>query len=86
MVVERRNFQRCMTLTHRVIHWDDERDALTRPAGGGVNAAQRCWSLGIFAPSGWLITIGSDALSTLLANWREEGMVVPVKVEELGDM
>lgn len=45
-------------------------------------------SLGIFRPQ-WLADyyrLRQPALPTLLASWQEEGTVVPVKVEELGDM
>jgi uncharacterized protein YcaQ len=44
-------------------------------------------SLGIFRPSGWRITIVcASRLPGLLAAWQEEGLVVPVNVEALGEM
>ncbi|HHS9738576.1 TPA: winged helix-turn-helix domain-containing protein [Raoultella ornithinolytica] len=89
MVVERRNFQRVYDLTHRVMpHWDDERDALTQPQAEALMLRNSARSLGIFRPQ-WLADyyrLRQPALPTLLASWQEEGTVVPVKVEELGDM
>lgn len=90
MVVERRNFQRVYDLTHRVMpHWDDERDALTQPQAEALMLRNSARSLGIFRPRKWLADyyrLRQPALPTLLASWQEEGTVVPVKVEELGDM
>ncbi|TCW16683.1 hypothetical protein EDF73_102493 [Raoultella sp. BIGb0138] len=89
MVVERRNFQRVYDLTQRVMpHWDDARDALSQAQAEERMLRNSARSLGIFRPQ-WLADyyrLRRPALPNLLANWQEEGLVVPVKVEELGEM
>ncbi|BBV77332.1 hypothetical protein STW0522RAO56_33860 [Raoultella planticola] len=89
MVVERRNFQRVYDLTHRVMpHWDDGRDALTQSQAEALMLRNSARSLGIFRPQ-WLADyyrLRQPALPALLASWQEEGVVVPVQIEELGEM
>ena len=89
MVVERRNFHRVYDLTRRVMpHWDDERDALSRDAAEAIMLRNSARSLGIFRPQ-WLADyyrLRQPALPGLLAAWQEEGLVVPVDVEALGEM
>jgi uncharacterized protein YcaQ len=88
MVVERRNFQRVYDLTHRVMpHWDDERDALTQPQAEALCCATAPAASAFFAPSGWRITIVSASpLYRAAGELAGGGLVVPVNVEELGEM
>jgi uncharacterized protein YcaQ len=87
MVIERRNFQRVYDLTQRVMpDWDDERDGSQEQAEAMMlrNSAR---SLGIFRAQ-WLADYYRlrQPLPLLLASWQEEGLVVPVNVEALGEM
>ena len=69
-------------------HWDDERDALSRDAAEAIMLRNSARSLGIFRPQ-WLADyyrLRQPALPGLLAAWQEEGLVVPVDVEALGEM
>ncbi|MBH8308790.1 winged helix DNA-binding domain-containing protein, partial [Acinetobacter baumannii] len=89
MVVERRNFHRVYDLTRRVMpDWDDERDALSREDAEAIMLRNSARSLGIFRAQ-WLADyyrLRQPALPGLLAAWQEEGLVVPVNVEALGEM
>lgn len=89
MVVERRNFHRVYDLTQRVMpDWDDERDALSREDAEAIMLRNSARSLGIFRPQ-WLADyyrLRQPSLPGLLAAWQEEGLVVPVNVEALGEM
>lgn len=89
MVIERRNFQRIYDLTDRVMpHWDDERDGLPQEQAEAIMLRNSARSLGIFRAQ-WLADyyrLRQPALPLLLASWQEEGLVVPVNVETLGDM
>lgn len=89
MVVERRNFHRVYDLTRRVMpDWDDECDALSREDAEAIMLRNSARSLGIFRAQ-WLADyyrLRQPALPGLLAAWQEEGLVVPVNVEALGEM
>lgn len=89
MVIERRNFQRVYDLTQRVMpHWDDKRDGLSQAQAEAIMLRNSARSLGIFRPQ-WLADyyrLRQPSLTTQLASWREEGLVVPVDVEALGEM
>ena len=89
MVVERRNFHRVYDLTRRVMpDWDDERDALSREDAEAIMLRNSARSLGIFRAQ-WLADyyrLRQPSLPGLLAAWQEEGLVVPVNVEALGEM
>ena len=89
MVVERRNFHRVYDLTRRVMpDWDDERDALSREDAEAIMLRNSARSLGIFRAQ-WLADyyrLRQPALPGLLAARQEEGLVVPVNVEALGEM
>ncbi|MBA7933074.1 YcaQ family DNA glycosylase [Klebsiella sp. RHBSTW-00215] len=89
MVVERRNFQRVYDLMHRVMpHWNDERDGLSQEQAEDIMLRNSARSLGIFRPQ-WLADyyrLRQPSLPGLLAKWQEEGLVVPVNVEALGEM
>ncbi|MDF7783895.1 crosslink repair DNA glycosylase YcaQ family protein, partial [Klebsiella pneumoniae] len=87
--VERRNFHRVYDLTRRVMpDWDDERDALSREDAEAIMLRNSARSLGIFRAQ-WLADyyrLRQPSLPGLLAAWQEEGLVVPVNVEALGEM
>lgn len=89
MVIERRNFQRVYDLTQRVMpDWDDERDGLSQEQAEAIMLRNSARSLGIFRVQ-WLADyyrLRQPFLPLLLANWQEEGLVVPVNVEALGEM
>ncbi len=89
MVIERRNFQRVYDLTQRVMpDWDDERDGLSQKQAEAIMLRNSARSLGIFRAQ-WLADyyrLRQPSLPLLLANWQEEGLVVPVNVEALGEM
>ncbi|QIU88177.1 winged helix-turn-helix domain-containing protein [Yokenella regensburgei] len=89
MVIERRQFQRVYDVTHRVMpHWDDARDLLPQPEAEALMLQNSARSLGIFRPQ-WLADyyrLRKLALPALLAQWQEEGRIVPVTVEDLGEM
>lgn len=89
MVIERRNFQRVYDLTQRVMpDWDDERDGLSQKQAEAIMLRNSARSLGIFRAQ-WLADyyrLRQLSLPLLLANWQEEGLVVPVNVEALGEM
>ena len=87
MVVER-NFHRVYDLTRRVMpDWDDERDALSRETQRPLCCAIAPVASASSAPSGWPITIACASRRYRVC-WRrqEEGLVVPVNVEALGEM
>ena len=89
MVIERRNFQRVYDLTERVMPcWNDETDALTQPQAEAVMLENSARSLGIFRPE-WLADyyrLRRPNLDLLMAEWQERQLVVPVDVEQLGEM
>ena len=89
MVIERRNFQRVYDLTHRVMpNWDDARDGLSQEQAEAIMLRNSARSLGIFRAQ-WLADyyrLRQPPLPLLLASWQEEGLVVPVNVEALGEM
>ncbi|HFK4065352.1 TPA: winged helix-turn-helix domain-containing protein [Kluyvera ascorbata] len=89
MVIERRNFQRVYDLTERVMPcWNDETDALAQPQAETVMLENSARSLGIFRPE-WLADyyrLRRPDLALLLAEWQERQLVVPVDVEQLGEM
>ncbi len=89
MVVERRNFHRVYDLTRRVMpDWDDERDALSAKTQRPLCCAIAPVASASSAPSGWPITIACASRRYRVC-WRprqEEGLVVPVNVEALGEM
>lgn len=89
MVIERRQFQRVYDVTHRVMpHWEDARDLLPQPEAEALMLQNSARSLGIFRPQ-WLADyyrLRKLALPALLAQWQEEGRIVPVTVEDLGEM
>ena len=89
MVIERRNFQRVYDLTHRVMpDWDDERDLVSQTEAEIIMLDNSARSLGIFREQ-WLADyyrLRQPSLPGLLAAWQEEGLVVPVNVEALGEM
>lgn len=89
MVVERRNFQRVYDLTERVIPgWDDEKDALPQLQAEAVMLANSARSLGIFRPQ-WLADyyrLRQPDLTALLRQWQEQQQVLPVEVDQLGEM
>ena len=89
MVIERRNFQRVYDLTERVMPcWKDETDALTQPQAEAVMLENSARSLGIFRPE-WLADyyrLRRPNLDLLMAEWQERQLVVPVDVEQLGEM
>lgn len=89
MVVERRNFQRVYDLTHRVMPgWDDAQHALSQADAEAVMLENSARSLGIFRPQ-WLADyyrLRQPELPALLARWQDAGVVVPVSVEQLGQM
>ncbi|HDT6545891.1 TPA: YcaQ family DNA glycosylase [Kluyvera ascorbata] len=89
MVVERRNFHRVYDLTERVMpQWDDRRDALAQPQAEALMLENSARSLGIFRPQ-WLADyyrLRQPDLRALLAQWQEQEQVVPVNVEQLGEM
>ncbi|MEW5027244.1 crosslink repair DNA glycosylase YcaQ family protein, partial [Klebsiella pneumoniae] len=68
--------------------WDDECDALSREDAEAIMLRNSARSLGIFRAQ-WLADyyrLRQPALPGLLAAWQEEGLVVPVNVEALGEM
>ncbi|QLT89162.1 winged helix-turn-helix domain-containing protein [Klebsiella grimontii] len=89
MVIERRNFQRVYDLTHRVMpNWDDARDGLSQEQAEAIMLRNSARSLGIFRAQ-WLADyyrLRQPPLPLLLASWQDEGLVVPVNVETLGEM
>ncbi|WP_265670108.1 winged helix-turn-helix domain-containing protein [Klebsiella grimontii] len=89
MVIERRNFQRVYDLTHRVMpNWDDARDGLSQEQAEAIMLRNSARSLGIFRAQ-WLADyyrLRQPSLPLLLASWQDEGLVVPVNVETLGEM
>lgn len=89
MVIARRNFQRVYDLTERVMpHWDDKKQALPQPQAEAVMLENSARSLGIFRPE-WLADyyrLRRPDLATLLAGWQERQLVVPVNVDQLGEM
>ncbi|BBQ84573.1 hypothetical protein WP3W18E02_31020 [Klebsiella sp. WP3-W18-ESBL-02] len=89
MVVERRNFHRVYDLTQRVMpQWDDRRDALTQSQAEAAMLENSARSLGIFRPQ-WLADyyrLRQPDLHALLAQWQALAQVVPVEVEQLGEM
>ena len=89
MVIERRNFQRVYDLTHRVmLNWDDARDGLSQEQAEAIMLRNSARSLGIFRAQ-WLADyyrLRQPPLPLLLASWQDEGLVVPVNVETLGEM
>lgn len=89
MVIERRNFQRVYDVTHRVMPgWDDARDALSQEDAETIMLENSARSLGIFRPQ-WLADyyrLRQPALPALLARWQDAGRVIPVNVEQLGEM
>lgn len=89
MVIERRNFQRVYDLTQRVMpDWDDARDGLSQAQAEAIMLRNSARSLGIFRAQ-WLADyyrLRQPSLAQLLASWQDEGLVVPVNVETLGDM
>lgn len=89
MVIERRNFQRVYDLTQRVMpDWDDERDGLSQEQAEAMMLRNSARSLGVFRAQ-WLADyyrLRQPPLPLLLASWQEEGLVVPVNVEALGEM
>lgn len=89
MVVERRNFQRVYDLQQRVMpEWDDGEHALSEDDAVVSMLNHSARSLGIFRPS-WLADyyrLKRVALQPWLAQAEERGDIVPVQVEQLGDM
>ncbi|MFU0919476.1 winged helix-turn-helix domain-containing protein [Kluyvera sichuanensis] len=89
MVIARRNFQRVYDLTERVMpHWDDKKQALPQPQAEAVMLENSARSLGIFRPE-WLADyyrLRRPDLAALLAGWQERQLVIPVNVDQLGEM
>lgn len=89
MVIGRHNFQRIYDLTTRVMpHWDDERDLLTQEEAEERMLQNSARSLGIFRGQ-WLADyyrLRQPTLPALLARWQEEGRIIPLEVEKLGQM
>lgn len=89
MVIERRNFQRVYDITPRVMpDWDDARDLLAQVDAEEIMLRNSARSLGIFQPR-WLADyyrLKQPSLPALLARWKEEGLILPVSVENLGAM
>lgn len=89
MVIERRNFQRVYDITPRVMpDWDDTRDLLAQVDAEEIMLRNSARSLGIFQPR-WLADyyrLKQPSLPALLARWQEEGLILPVSVENLGAM
>lgn len=89
MVVERRNFQRVYDLTHRVMPgWQDELHALSQNDAEALMLENSARSLGIFRPQ-WLADyyrLRQPNLPALLKRWQDTQQVVPVRVEQLGEM
>lgn len=88
MVVERRNFHRVYDLTRRVMpHWDDERDALPATLRRPSCCATAPAASASFAPvAGGLLSFTSAGATGFAGGPQEEGLVVPVDVEALGEM
>ncbi|WP_058913106.1 winged helix-turn-helix domain-containing protein [Entomohabitans teleogrylli] len=89
MVAERRNFQRIYDLTERVMpEWDDELHLLSDEQARERMLRNSAASLGIFRP-GWLADyyrLRHVDIKSRLPRWQEEGIVIPVEVQHLGEM
>jgi len=89
LVIERRNFQRVYDLTSRVMpHWDDELHLIQQHDAEQQMLENSARSLGIFRPE-WLADyyrLKKISLKPLLAQWQENGSVMPVNVEGIGEM
>lgn len=89
MVTGRHHFQRIYDLTSRVMpHWDDARDLIPQAAAQAQMLRNSARSLGIFRPE-WLADyyrLRRIDVPALLAEWRAEGLIVPVEVDALGPM
>lgn len=89
MVVERRKFQRVYDLTHRVMpHWDDARDFIEQTVAETLMLENSARSLGLFRAA-WLADyyrLRQPASKPLLERWEEDGRVMRVDVESLGEM
>lgn len=89
MVTGRQNFQRVYDLRQRVLpEWDDALHMLSEEAAQEQMLRNSARSLGLFRAE-WLpdyYRLKRVALKAVLARWQEEGFVVPVTVERLGEM
>lgn len=89
MVVERRNFQRVYDLTSRVLpDWDDDLHLIEQSQAEGKMLENSARSLGIFRAA-WLpdyYRLRNIDVKSHLAQWREQGIVTEVEVEQLGQM
>ncbi|QKJ86612.1 winged helix-turn-helix domain-containing protein [Paramixta manurensis] len=89
MVIERRNFQRVYDLRHRVLpEWDDQLHGISEREAVDEMLSNSAQSLGIFRPE-WLADyyrLKRAPIKATLARWLEEGRVVPVNVEQLGQL
>ncbi|MDR7341803.1 uncharacterized protein YcaQ [Pantoea alhagi] len=89
MVIGRQNFQRIYDLRQRVLPaWDDALHMLSEEAAQEQMLRNSARSLGLFRAE-WLpdyYRLKRVALKAVLARWQEEGFIVPVSVEHLGEM
>lgn len=89
MVIGRQNFQRVYDLCQRVLpEWDDALHMLSEEAAQEQMLRNSARSLGLFRAE-WLLDyyrLKRVALKAVLARWQEEGFIVPVTVEHLGEM
>ncbi|MEW7314278.1 winged helix-turn-helix domain-containing protein [Buttiauxella gaviniae] len=89
MVIERRNFQRVYDLTSRVMpHWNDDLHLIHKLDAEQQMLENSARSLGIFRPE-WLADyyrLRNIPLKPLLAQWQEKGIVMPVNVDDMGEM
>ncbi len=88
MVVERRNFHRVYDLTRRVMpDWDDERDALSTKTQRPLRCAIAPVASALPRPvAGRLLSLAPAGATGSAGGLQEEGLVVPVNVEALGEM
>ena len=89
MVVGRKNFQRIYDLRQRVLpHWDDAAHMLSAEAAQEQMLRNSAQSLGLFRAE-WLpdyYRLKRVPLKAVLSRWCEEGFVLPIVVEGLGEM